>query len=73
MRYDIYHATIDSEACGLATQLFYVRPRYEPWCTAALANYSCSHKQLVGLMQFVLLQYKDEMPKALKCAAIALD
>lgn len=27
MRYDIYHATIDSEPCGLATQLFYIRPR----------------------------------------------
>lgn len=27
MRYDIFHATIDSEPCGLATQLFYIRPR----------------------------------------------
>eukprot|EP00879_Flechtneria_rotunda_P019827 GHRR01020841.1.p1 GENE.GHRR01020841.1~~GHRR01020841.1.p1 ORF type:complete len:702 (+),score=262.20 GHRR01020841.1:224-2329(+) len=28
MRFDIYHATIDGEPSGTATQLFYIRPRF---------------------------------------------
>jgi hypothetical protein len=39
MRYDIYHATIDSEPCGMATQLFYIRPR---WGAGSLQPSSCA-------------------------------
>lgn len=70
MRYDIFHATIDSEACGLATQLFYVRPRYVLQCTAAHAVTSAVlTNSAVFWMQFGLLEYQQylmgEMARAL--------